>query len=104
IFTARQWWKLAPDQSVFALGAGGDKLLNVAACSSESDSVIAYLSNPTTVAINMDKLTAAGTARARWVNPETGAETEIGVFPGAGTRSFTTPGSRPDAVLLLDAV
>jgi hypothetical protein len=104
IFTAREWWKLTPDQSVFALGAGGDKLLNVAACSSDGDSVLVYLSNPTTVSIDMNKITAARTARARWVNPETGDETVIGEFPSTGTRSFTPPDSRPDSVLLLDAV
>jgi hypothetical protein len=52
----------------------------------------------------MDKITAAKTVRARWMNPETGAETVIGAFPNTGSRSFTTPESRPDAVLLLDAV
>ena len=59
IFTARQWWKHTPDQSVFALGAGGENTLNTAACSSDGDSVIVYLSNPTTVSIHMDKITAA---------------------------------------------
>jgi len=104
IFTARQWWKHAPDQSVFALGAGGDAGLNAAACSSDGDSVIVYLSSPTTISINMEKITAAPTVRARWVDPVTGAETVIGEFPSAGTRSFTTLEGRPDAVLLLDAV
>jgi len=104
IFTARQWWKHAPDQSVFALGAGGEKVLNAAACSSDGDSVILYLSHPTTVSLHMDKITAAQTVHARWVNTETGAETVIGDFPNAGTRAFTTPESRPDAVLLLNAV
>jgi hypothetical protein len=104
IFTSCQWWKHVPDQSVFALGAGGEKVLNVAARSIDGDSVIAYLSNPTTVSIHMDRVTAARTARARWVDTETGAVSVIGEFPSSGTRSFTTPDSRPDAILLLDAV
>jgi hypothetical protein len=104
IFTARPWWKHTPDQSVFALGAGGEKVLNAAACSSDGDSVIVYLSSPTTVSINMEKINAAKTVRARWVNTETGEETVIGEFPNTGTRAFTTPESRPDAVLLLDGV
>jgi Protein of unknown function (DUF4038)/Putative collagen-binding domain of a collagenase len=104
MLTARNWWKHTPDQSVFALGAGGDKVLNAAACSSDGDSVIVYLSNPTTVSIDMSKVTAARTALARWMNPETGEETVIGEFPSTGTCAFTTPDSRPDAVLLLDAV
>jgi hypothetical protein len=52
----------------------------------------------------MNKITAAQTVCARWVNPETGAETVLGEFSNTGTRSFTTPETRPDAVLLLDAV
>jgi hypothetical protein len=104
IFTARPWWKYMPDQSVFALGAGGDKSLNAAACSSEGDGVIVYLSSPTTVSINMDRITAARMVRVRWVDTETGAETVIGEFPTTGTRSFTTPEPRLDAVLLLQAV
>jgi hypothetical protein len=109
IFTGREWWKLIPDQSVFARGAGGEKILNVAACSSDGDSVLVYLSNPTTVSLHMNKITAARTGgrsaatRARWVDPETGAETAIGEFPTTGTRAFTTPEGHPDAVLLLDA-
>lgn len=104
IFTAREWWKHVPDQSVFALGAGGDRTLNAAARSSDGDSVLVYLSSPTTVSVRMDRITAAGTVRARWVNPETGEETAIGEFPNTGTRAFTTPAGREDAVLLLDGV
>jgi hypothetical protein len=104
IFTAREWWKHAPDPSVFALGAGGGEELNAAACSSEGDSVIVYLSHPTTVSLHLEKITAAPTARARWVDPETGAETVIGAFPSTGTRAFTTPEGRADGVLLLEAV
>jgi hypothetical protein len=104
VLTARDWWKLVPDQSVFALGAGGDKTLNVAARSSDGDSVVVYLSSPTTVSLFMDRITAAGTARARWIDPETGDETPARAFPTTGTRSFATPDSRADALLLLDAV
>jgi hypothetical protein len=104
IFTSREWWKDVPDPSLFALGAGGDQHLNAAACSSDGDSAIVYLSHPTTVAIHMDRITAGKTVRAFWVNPETGAETECGEFPNTGSRRFTTPDSWEDAVLLLDAV
>lgn len=104
IFTAREWWRHVPDPSVFALGAGGRERLNVAARSIDGDSVILYLSHPTTVSIHMDTISAADTTRARWVNPETGEESEIGTFPSHGTRFFTTPETWPDAVLLLDAV
>jgi hypothetical protein len=104
IFTARDWWKYAPDQSVIALGAGGEKVLNAAARSSDGDGVIVYLSHPTTVSLQMDRITAARTVRTRWVDTETGAETIIGEFPSSGTRAFTTPEGWADAVLLLDAL
>jgi len=103
IFTAREWWKYTPDPSLFALGAGGDESLNVAARSSDGDGAIVYLSHPTTVSLNMHRI-AAARVRARWVNPETGAEAGIGEIAGEGTRSFTPPESWTDAVLLLDAV
>lgn len=103
IFDARKWWRHVPDQSVFARGAGGESVLNAAACSCDGDSVIAYLSSPTTVSVHLDRITAAKTVRARWVDPETGEETVIGEFPNTGGRAFTTPASCADAVLLLDA-
>lgn len=102
-FTARDWWKDAPEFAIFALGASGSETLNAAARSADGSSVIAYLSTPTTVSLRMDRLTGS-TVRARWVNPETGVVTMIGDFPNAGTRSFTTPDGWSDAVLLLDAV
>src|SRR6185437_10130386 len=91
VLTAREWWKHVPDPSVFALGAGGDDVLNAAARSTDGDSVIVYLSHPTTVSLRMDRVTAGGAARARWVNPETGDETSLGRLPTTGTHSFTTP-------------
>ena len=102
IFTSREWWKHVPDQSVFAMGASGEKTLNAAARSNEGDSIIIYLSSPTTVSINMSKITAGQAVRATWVNPETGEQTIIGTFPNTRQRSFTTPELWQDAVLLLD--
>ena len=104
ILTSRQWWKLVPDQSIFAAGASGDDTLNVAARSAEGDSVIVYLSSPTTVSIQLRKITLSETVRAAWVNPQSGEEKVIGEFPNHGSRSFKTPDGQMDAVLLLDGV
>jgi hypothetical protein len=104
VFTERQWWKLVPDQSVFASGASGEKTLNASARSSDGDSVIVYLSSPATVSIRMNKISVGNGVRAKWVNPETGEETVIGDFQNSGTRSFSTPQPQEDAVLLLDAI
>ena len=104
VFAARKWWRYAPDQSVFALGAGGGKILNAAARSADGDGIMVYLSNPATVSLRLEKITAAASVRATWVNPETGERTAAGVMPNRGIRVFTTPPSRTDALLLLDAV
>jgi hypothetical protein len=103
ILTARPWWKLAPDPSVFVLGAGSDKTLNVAARSADGDTVIVYLSSRGTVTLDLSKITAAETVRATWVDPATGERTSAGEFPRATQRSFTSPVASEDAVLLLDA-
>jgi hypothetical protein len=103
IFAGRQWWKLAPDPSVFVLGAGSDKTLNAAARSTDGDNVVVYLSSRTTVTIDLSKITAGNKVRATWVNPETGEQTSAGEFPHASRHQFTTPGPGEDAVLLLDA-
>ena len=102
ILSVRTWWRYIPDQSVFALGAGGGKIQNAAWRSADGDGVVIYLSNPATVSIRMDKI-AGGQVRVRWVNPETGEETVVGLFPNRGVRVFSTPAGRSDAVLLLDA-
>jgi hypothetical protein len=104
VFTSRKWWRYVPDQSLFARGAGGGKNLNAAARSVDGDGAIVYLSNPATVSINLGKITTAQTLRARWVNTESGEVSLLGLLPSRGVRDFSTPPSRPDAVLLLDAV
>jgi hypothetical protein len=103
ILTSRQWWKMTPDPSVFVLGVNSDKTLNVAARSTDGDSVIVYLSSRTTVTIDLSKITASKTVRATWVNPETGEETVAGEYPHTARQQFVTPGPSDDAVLLLDA-
>ena len=104
ILTSRQWWKLVPDQSVFRFGSGSDKTLNAAVRSTDGDTVIVYLSSPTTVSIDMNKITTSKSLRATWINPATGEQTTIGEFPARGFHSFTTPDTSEDAVLTLDAV
>jgi hypothetical protein len=102
IFTTRQWWDLVPDQSVFADQNSSDTTSHTAARSRCGDWIIAYLSSPTTVSINMSKLTASDVIGASWVDPVSGVLTEIGVFPNTGTRSFSSPGGWEDALLLLE--
>jgi hypothetical protein len=102
VLASGKWWLRVPDQSVFLEGAGGEKTLNAALRSTDGDGMIVYVSNPTTVKVDMSKITAAKTVQARWVNTETGEETLIGELPATGARSFSTPEGRPDAVLMLE--
>ena len=103
VLTSRQWWKLVPDQSIFAAGASGDDTLNAAAGSIDGDSIVIYLSSGSTVSIQLGKITSSDTVRATWVNTETGEERVIGEFPNRGSHPFTTPEGQKDALLLLDA-
>lgn len=100
-FASLPWWKLTPDPSILAGGAGSGKALNAAMRTTDSDSVIAYLSGPTRVSIHMDRITAGTRVTARWFNPICGDETLIGSYPNSGARSFSTPDGWEDAVLLL---
>ena len=76
--------------------------MNVAARSSTGDWVLAYLGSSVTATINMGKISAGNMVKVSWIDPTTGAKSEIGSFTNTGTRSFTTPGGWEDAVLLLE--
>jgi hypothetical protein len=93
------WWKMVPDQTVFSTTAGQ----NTAARSSDSSWILAYLPASASVSVRLDKITAADSAVASWVNPTTGSKQTIGTFRTAGTRSFSSPVGWADAVLLVRA-
>ncbi len=103
LLLSRQWWRFGPDQSVFASAPRTGANQDAAARSQDGDSVVAYLSGPTTFSINMARITASSNVRAAWFDPQTGSQTFIGIFANAGVRSFTTPAWMADALLLLDA-
>ena len=103
-FTSLEWWELIPDPSVFAEGTGSGEALNAAMRSDAGDRILAYLSNPSTVSLRLDRITTSDKARAVWVDPKTGERAAIGELPTEGTRSFTTPGGWQDALLLVEAL
>jgi hypothetical protein len=51
--------------------------------------------------VNMDRISGSK-AKAWWFNPRNGKVTSIGSYNTSGTRTFTTPSSGPDWVLVLD--
>ena len=102
VLSSREWWKLVPDQSVIAVGAGSDKDLNAAARSTRGDWAILYLSTRNPVTVDFGKIITSEVVRATWVNPETGELSAAGVFPNSGLRPFTPSLKSEDAVLLLE--
>jgi hypothetical protein len=85
------------------VGAGSDKDLNAAACSTNGDWAILYLSTHNPVTVDFGKITTSENVRATWINPETGEATVAGVFPSSGLRPLTPALTSEDAVLLLEA-
>jgi hypothetical protein len=105
IFLARrQWWYLVPDQSIFASGGNtaGD-VLNLAARHIDGRWVMVYLGSKSSFSINMEKITAAETVRAFWIDPKTGESVSIGDFPNKAVKSFSTPDGWQDSLLVLEA-
>jgi len=99
IFTDRkEWWRLVPDQSIFASGGNTKgRILNLAARHKDGQWIMAYLGSKAEFSINMSKL-AAEKAKAFWIDPRTGES-----IPATGRESFTTPDGWEDALLILEA-
>jgi hypothetical protein len=113
IATSRRWWRMSPDQGLFASGIGSERTLNTALRSIDGDCALLYLSSQCHVLVHLDKI-ATREVTATFVDPRSGEERSAGVyatgnlagrvFPEARTQWFTVPGHWEDAVLLLDAV
>jgi len=98
----REWWGLIPDQSIFAAGESEGATVNAAARCPKGEWALVYLSSSTTVSVRLDRVGGEGGMTARWIDPITGAGTEIGRVPGTGVESFPTPGGWEDALLLFE--
>jgi hypothetical protein len=101
--TAKEWWKLVPDQSMISEGAGSPPEISVASRSSDGDFAFIYFESNKSLSINLSKLTAGGQITARWMHPGSGAEQSAGgPFSNNGTQSFKPPSGFDDAVLILE--
>ena len=100
----KEWWRLVPDQSIFARGGNTKgKCLNLAARNEKGTWVMAYMAEKASVSIDMTKIASAKRANAFWVDPRTGDRASINSFPTTGTRAFFTPDEWEDALLILEA-
>ncbi len=104
IISLKEWWNWIPDQSIIADGVNGGINLNVSARSANGDWIMVYISSETSVSIRMDKLTAGNSIQASWIDPTNGKKTPIGKYKNRDIKSFKTPDSWKDAVLILEAI
>lgn len=99
IFSSHSWWELIPDQRIFTHQSVEGTTLNTAARSESGEWIMAYLSSPTEVSIDLSKITAGSQVRAVWIDPKTGYISPIGHYPTTSTPSFTIPSGWEDALL-----
>lgn len=97
-FANIEWWKLVPDQSIFADSPGN---LRAAALTYSGDCAVIYLDSPATICIDMSKITAGDKVNALWMDPRSGSQMKIENYPNKGTRLFSSPSKWEDAILLL---
>ena len=113
IATSRRWWRLSPDQGLFASGVGCERTLNTALRSVDGECAMLYLSSQCHALVHLDKIMARE-VKATLVDPRNGETRDAGVFatgnltervfPEARTQWFAVPGHWEDAVLILDGV
>ncbi len=104
IFEARpEWWRLVPDQSLFA--AGGQtkgRVLHLAARDAEGQWAMIYLADPAEFSVDLARLQGPH-VRASWVNPAAGESGAAGAYANTGVQSFTTPVGWEDSLLILES-
>ena len=108
VFEARpQWWRLVPDQSLFA--AGGQtkgRVLHLAARHPENKWAMTSLADPVEFSVNLAGLVGASDyspVRAFWVNPATGESEASESSANTGVQSFRTPAGWEDSLLILES-
>jgi CubicO group peptidase (beta-lactamase class C family) len=96
-----EWWRLVPDQDLFASGGNtSGQILNLAARDHQGRWALAYLGGKAEFSIRMEKLNASPVS-AFWVDPRDGHEEPLGKLSNAGVQPFRTPEGWEDAVLVL---
>jgi hypothetical protein len=98
----KEWWWLVPDPSVLDRGGKtvGD-VLSLAARHPEGDWVLSYLAAPSTVSVRLEGV-EGDRAVATFVDPRSGERKPAGSFPARGARTFETPASWEDALLVVE--
>ena len=99
----KEWWKLVPDQDIFAEGGKTTgQILNLAARHQEGRWIMAYLGGPAKVSIRLDKLASETQMTAFWVDPRSGERKSVGTLKATAKPAFSTPEGWEDALLVLE--
>jgi hypothetical protein len=99
-----EWWRLVPDQTVFAQGGRiSGEVLDLAARHKDGRWVMAYMAGPGSIVIRLDKVKGADQGiSAQWIDPRDGHSVPLGKLPAQGRESFSTPAGFEDALLVLE--
>lgn len=98
------WWEWETDQSMFVDDPGSGMAACIAARGCGGDWALAYIAEPRTIAVRMDRAAAGGRAAVCWIDPTTGGREPLGAYRPTGTRTFTVPGDWRDALVLLSRI
>ena len=99
-----EWWYLVPDQSILTSGGNttGD-LLKLAARHKDGKWIMIYLAEKSSFSVDLGKVKVRNKVNAYWIDPVTGNSTPAGTFKARGEKSFVTPDTMEDAILILQA-
>ena len=99
----KEWWRLVPDQSIFASGGNTNgQILNLAARHQDGRWVMVYLASKTSFSIDLNKITGAARVMPTWINPKSGGAVRVDPLPGKSVEQFSTPVGWEDAMLILE--
>jgi len=100
----KEWWRLVPDQTVFASGGNTKgRILKLAARHEDGQWLMVYLGAKSPCSVNMTKIANANQVRAFWIDPRSGERALVGTFANTGEQTFATPDGWEDALLVVEA-
>jgi hypothetical protein len=104
-FTERkEWWRLVPDQAVFASGGNTNgQLLNLAARHQDGQWALVYLATKASFSVNLDKVNGGANLKVFWIDPKSGQVTPEARSAHQAVESFSTPEGWEDALLVAEA-
>lgn len=104
-FTALEWWKLIPDQSVILSRSFARYTSEGHAMARADDGsyAVAYYAHKCTININLAKFSDGRPVRSKWMDPQNGQWLEGETYTAA-TAEIPSPAQFDDAILLLETL